>query len=868
MSILADVFNYGGKLQKEPTYLERKYNEESSLARTQRRSKEGADAIRTTEADLQVAWKAKIGAAEGAELESLNAVDLNNPTISDYITVYGYEKGGEIATKNTTIANAMLGDSDQFKKEFDWSLSKPILDESGKFTGQIDLPVRYTNLKTGESYTADLTTSGEKTSKVFQEQGQAGLDADKRTLDVGDLDEGYLLTRDAIFRQAGYDTAVSRLQGANQGIDNGIYTEAGPREALFSQLDAQVPTEGAEAEAEAGTGAGAGAGTTTQMSGVITVDNIDSLGVTTDVAFSDRNIINKIIEVESSGRLDVPDSKHGATGLMQLKQGTLDNPGFGVKPAVRSGPNGEVSAEENVRVGTDYFDAMTEKYNGDLVLAAMAYNAGPGTIDKWIEGGRKYEDLREETQNYIAKVFGEDVREQVKNGTYGQGDSIPAASGQALPENLSDDLIDVMKSDAMAGIQIGKKADWAKSYYTKGPAPFGLTVEEFNSDRFSDKERRQLQKNENNLVTKNISKLFTDKIDYGIMKGSIPDAIRNFLKIPSDEKISVEDRNKLNEIREAYKHGGVLGRGTKLKNALIANPKLRQEFENDPAAFALKYKDNPTAVFGNDINRKEGQNLVKQMNKEFDFSQAKVNALKTAITNGNQEAIVAAANAITNGKAPSTEVQTQIVNILTKAENNIKLRGINKRINDRIVLGIIASDPQLLANNMNTIISFAQTGVLDIGAATAQTNAQVGMINARKPDVTISNKIIDFKLFDDNQQLVNATGLVELGMNARSQEDRRAYAIKAGQWVKEWAQANSKTGFWQELLSFGRAYGSDKNQFSAQPNLSFDGKEFFFLDNRNGRTGGSISADKAQKELGPEGYQLLLAAASRNKEPK
>lgn len=685
MSILADVFNYGGKLQKEPTYLERKYNEESSLARTQRRSKEGADAIRTTEADLQVAWKAKIGAAEGAELESLNAVDLNNPTISDYITVYGYEKGGEIATKNTTIANAMLGDSDQFKKEFDWSLSKPILDESGKFTGQIDLPVRYTDLKTGESYTADLTTSGEKTSKVFQEQGQAGLDADKRTLDVGDLDEGYLLTRDAIFRQAGYDTAVSRLQGANQGIDNGIYTEAGPRKALFDQLDAQVPTEG-----------------TVETTSIPLEQTEDMTTIST--ALTPQDVFNGVGSFE----------KNSSDNINKLiKSGYIYQGGipFGMPPE-------KWEAEYNTKAKRELAYKKAEKYN-ELALSTIIGNG----LDPF----------------------------------YGP--------------------IDYIK-------QLGK------------------TQSEEEEQKFT-----------------SAKKIYNTKLDR-------------------------ED----------------------LKDAFIKDPSKIAEFQADPIAFALKYEN--ATLAGNGIDRREGQKLVKQMNKEFDFSQDKVNALKTAITSENQEAIVAAANAITNGKAPSTEVQTQIVNILTKAENNIKLRGINKRINDRIVLGIIASDPQLLANNMKTIISFAQTGVLDIGAATAQTNAQVGMINARKPDVTISNKIIDFKLFDDNEQLVNATGLVELGMNARSEEDRRAYAIKAGQWVKEWAQANSNTTLWQEVLSFGQAYGSDKNQFSAQPNLSFNGKEFFFLDNRGGRTGGSISADKAQKELGPEGYQLLLAAASRNEEPK
>jgi len=133
----------------------------------------------------------------------------------------------------------------------------------------------------------------------------------------------------------------------------------------------------------------------------------------TDINISDRPIINKIIEVESSGDPDAV-SNHGAKGLMQLKDATADKPGFGVKPAVRNA-DGSISPEENVRVGTDYFDALTEKYDGDLVTAAMAYNAGPGTIDKWIAGGRDFSKLRKETQDYVKKIFGEDIYNELKN---------------------------------------------------------------------------------------------------------------------------------------------------------------------------------------------------------------------------------------------------------------------------------------------------------------------------------------------------------------------------------------------------------------------------------------------------------------------
>ena len=697
MGILADVFNYGGKLQREPTFAERKYNEESSLARTQRKSKSGADAISTTEADLRLAWKAQLGTAEGDELIALNSVNIDNPTISDYIAVYGYEKGGDIATKNTTIANAMLGDSDKFKKEFDWSLSKPILDESGKFTGKIDLPVRYTDLETGEGYTADLTTSGEKTSKVFQEQGQTGLDADKRTLDVAELDEGYLLTRDAIFRQAGYNTSALRLQGANQDIDRGLYTEAGPRQALFSQLDAQVPTEGAEGAEGAG----------------------------------------EEVQSESSRSINLSES-----GMM----GSLGNT---LEPA-------------------------------------------------W------------------------------------------------------------------------KKANpWADTYYIKGPAPFGLTAEEFNSDRFSDLQRRNLIANESSLINSNISKLYRDNIVNGINKGSFGDAAREFFGRPSSEKVSVEDRNNIKVAREAYK--STLGKEN-FKTILTKDPSKVAEFEADPIAFALKYKD--ANLQGNDIDRKEGQNLVKQMNKEFDFSQAKVDALKTAMTNGNPEAISAAANAITNGKAPSTEVQTQIVNILTNAENNINLRGINKRINDRIVLGIIASDPQLLANNMNTIISFAQTGTLDFttetnrmnavtSQRTADRNIQADALNLGDVKTMLAPLKIGERDYEFNPD--DATTMAKAGQLITNTRQYQYWLTEANVLIKEIVKDKEKIPLLTNLLSLFRARGQGDAQMSLRPNIRYDKSRGGFqvmspsgTQERDSFVRESVIRD----EYGPEALLLFKEAAA------
>ena len=196
---------------------------------------------------------------------------------------------------------------------------------------------------------------------------------------------------------------------------------------------------------------------------IITVDNLENVNIVvgkaadgSDINWSDRPIINKIIEVESSGRINAM-SDHGAKGLMQIKDATADNPGMGVPPAVRD-KAGNISAEENVIFGTNYFDALTERYNGDLVTATMAYNAGMGTIDKWIKEGRNYNDLRTETQNYVGKIFGKDIQELVKAGTYGQDiiqtpTETPVTSSLLSSDKTYRTYSEVMGDDSLSDIQ-------------------------------------------------------------------------------------------------------------------------------------------------------------------------------------------------------------------------------------------------------------------------------------------------------------------------------------------------------------------------------------------------------------------------------
>ena len=94
-------------------------------------------------------------------------------------------------------------------------------------------------------------------------------------------------------------------------------------------------------------------------------------------------------------------SPKGARFAAQVLPTTSTTPGYGVKPAANT------SAEEFNRVGRDYFNAMKKKY-GNSALAAAAYNAGPGRVDKILQRakqtGKDWKTmLPPETQNYLEK---------------------------------------------------------------------------------------------------------------------------------------------------------------------------------------------------------------------------------------------------------------------------------------------------------------------------------------------------------------------------------------------------------------------------------------------------------------------------------
>lgn len=134
------------------------------------------------------------------------------------------------------------------------------------------------------------------------------------------------------------------------------------------------------------------------------------------IAFADggmSNLYNAVEMAESGGNQNAVSPK-GARGVMQLMPGTMRDPGFGVTPLRDN------SEAENRRMGREYLDAMIRKY-GNQTTALMAYNWGPGNVDKWLASGADIKKVPSETLNYVKKVMGGEAQPDAALGTAPSG---------------------------------------------------------------------------------------------------------------------------------------------------------------------------------------------------------------------------------------------------------------------------------------------------------------------------------------------------------------------------------------------------------------------------------------------------------------
>lgn len=121
---------------------------------------------------------------------------------------------------------------------------------------------------------------------------------------------------------------------------------------------------------------------------------------------------DRVVYAESRNNPDAVSPK-GAKGRMQIMPNTGRDPGFGIKPW-------DGTDADNVRIGRDYLDKMHERYRNPTD-ALMAYNWGPGSVDKWIKNGRNPNAVPAETRNYVKQITGQPISGQQNTGSSGMG---------------------------------------------------------------------------------------------------------------------------------------------------------------------------------------------------------------------------------------------------------------------------------------------------------------------------------------------------------------------------------------------------------------------------------------------------------------
>jgi soluble lytic murein transglycosylase-like protein len=112
-------------------------------------------------------------------------------------------------------------------------------------------------------------------------------------------------------------------------------------------------------------------------------DNAIEAEVDPDLAFG-------LVHAESSFRNSAT-SHVGAVGLTQLMPRTAEWLEPGVSRSQLRNP------DVNLRIGFGYLKSLVDKYDGNTKLALLAYNRGPGTVDRVLKRGGNpdngYEDL-------------------------------------------------------------------------------------------------------------------------------------------------------------------------------------------------------------------------------------------------------------------------------------------------------------------------------------------------------------------------------------------------------------------------------------------------------------------------------------------
>lgn len=126
----------------------------------------------------------------------------------------------------------------------------------------------------------------------------------------------------------------------------------------------------------------------------------------------EESLIFALIKAESNFKEEAVSHKD-AIGLMQIMEETAIDVAKKYDININENNTKEeiLNTDNNINIGTKYLSVLLEKYK-NVEVAVAAYNAGIGTVDKWIEQGIIRDDGTDienvpykETNNYVRKIL-------------------------------------------------------------------------------------------------------------------------------------------------------------------------------------------------------------------------------------------------------------------------------------------------------------------------------------------------------------------------------------------------------------------------------------------------------------------------------
>lgn len=122
-----------------------------------------------------------------------------------------------------------------------------------------------------------------------------------------------------------------------------------------------------------------------------------------------KELVFAVIRTESGFKVRAK-SKAGAIGAMQIMPETFEWLQSNLRVGVKKSSECLNDLKTNIDYGTYFLSILQNKYNDEKVVLC-AYNAGIGTVDRWLNDPRYSDDKKtlkeipfKETKNYVFKV--------------------------------------------------------------------------------------------------------------------------------------------------------------------------------------------------------------------------------------------------------------------------------------------------------------------------------------------------------------------------------------------------------------------------------------------------------------------------------